>query len=140
MKDLKSIRIAMGITQQQLSVKTELSNITISNIENKVTIPQDDVRRRIEIALGCRVNWLKTLGLKPSFGKNWEALESDLRSLLNKVLSFSTLEQKQFIELVKIYIQTTETLLKDQDYNFQSIQLKELTALKKTRKHKKSTI
>lgn len=56
---LREARIRAGWTQSQLAKVTDLTNVTISNIENGKTKPAVKTIRQIEVICG-RVDWQRT--------------------------------------------------------------------------------
>ena len=54
--DLRSIRKAAGLTQQQLAVKCHIHRVTLNRIENHVYKPRSDTLRALSSALGCSVD------------------------------------------------------------------------------------
>ena len=56
---LREARIKSGWTQEKLAVVTDLTNVTISNIERGITEPQEQTRRQIEVCCG-KIDWKRT--------------------------------------------------------------------------------
>lgn len=106
MKDLKTLRIALGVSQKQLAAKSELTETTINNIERKYTRPQSDVRKRIEIVLGQKIDWLTTCGLIPVRSITWEDAESEYRKSLLNVHGLNEEQQELYVEMSYEYMKS----------------------------------
>jgi len=55
LNNLERIRKAAGLTQQEMSVKAEVSRKSINAIENGVYVPSTVLALKISRTLGCRV-------------------------------------------------------------------------------------
>lgn len=55
LNNLERIRKAVGLTQQEMSVKAEVSRKSINAIENGVYVPSTVLALKISRALGCKV-------------------------------------------------------------------------------------
>jgi len=55
LNNLERIREAAGLTQQEMSVKAEVSRKSINAIENGVYVPSTVLALKISRTLGCRV-------------------------------------------------------------------------------------
>ena len=106
MKDLKTLRIGFGISQKQLAAKTELTETTINNIERKYTRPQADVRKRLEIVLGEKIDWVTTCGLIPVRSLTWEQAEFDYRKSLLNVHGLDEAQQELYMEMSVEYLKS----------------------------------
>ncbi|MGB4546947.1 MAG: helix-turn-helix transcriptional regulator, partial [Flavobacteriaceae bacterium] len=53
--NLERIRKAVGLTQQEMSVKAEVSRKSINAIENGVYVPSTVLALKISRTLGCKV-------------------------------------------------------------------------------------
>jgi len=107
MRDLKINRKRRGWTQNQLAEEAELSNITISQIELGNVAPKAEVRRKIEKALGERVDWLTTRGLRtniPNKATSWELVEQNFRGALYMINSLQRDEIEEFFEVAQHYL------------------------------------
>jgi transcriptional regulator with XRE-family HTH domain len=107
MMDLREARLEAGLTQVELAKKAGVTDVTISTLENGKSTARDDTRRRIEIALGVRVNWLKTKGLQTyQQGEmtSWESVEQDFRKTLYGINSLQKDERVEFMKLAKEYL------------------------------------
>jgi len=123
MKDLKTLRLTRGITQKQLASKTELTETTINNIETHKTIPQSDVRKRIEIVFAEKIDWLSTCGLKPVREKSWESAEQELRKALLNVSGLEAEQQKSFLLMVNEYLKTLVSLMVEEKQEKEKINI-----------------
>jgi transcriptional regulator with XRE-family HTH domain len=110
MKDLKTLRIALGISQKQLAAKSELTETTINNIERKYTRPQSDVRKRIEVVLGEKIDWLTTGGLLPVREKTWEQAEQELRKAFLNVHGLNEEQQELYLTMASEYLNSLKFL------------------------------
>lgn len=112
MKTLKAFRESAGLTQIDLARKAGMASSTIVSIENQTSNPGNDTRRRIEEALGQRINWLENNGLpleeRPG---TWEQAESDLRAAILNVTGLQDFEQKQFFIVAKEYLESAQDLM-----------------------------
>ncbi len=108
---LREARQEKGLSQEALAAITGLTQVTVSLIETGKVAPQAATRRRIEKALGVRVNWLQTKGLR-SFRdgqmSTWEYVEQTFRKALLEVKGLSRSEQKEFLKLAKQYLKEFE--------------------------------
>lgn len=55
LNNLEHIRKAAGLTQQEMSVKAEVSRKSINAIENGVYVPSTVLALKISRTLGCKV-------------------------------------------------------------------------------------
>jgi putative transcriptional regulator len=55
LNNLERIRKAAGLTQQEMSVKAEVSRKSINAIENGVYVPSTVLALKISRTLGCKV-------------------------------------------------------------------------------------
>lgn len=55
LNNLERIRKAAGLTQQEMSVKAEVSRKSINAIENGVYVPSTVLALKISKTLGCKV-------------------------------------------------------------------------------------
>ena len=55
LNNLERIRKAAGLTQQEMSLKAEVSRKSINAIENGVYVPSTVLALKISRTLGCRV-------------------------------------------------------------------------------------
>ena len=55
LNNLERIRKAVGLTQQEMSVKAEVSRKSINAIENGIYIPSTVLSLKIAKTLGCKV-------------------------------------------------------------------------------------
>ena len=55
LNNLERIRKAVGLTQQEMSVKAEVSRKSINAIENGVYVPSTVLALKISLTLGCKV-------------------------------------------------------------------------------------
>ena len=55
LNNLERIRKAAGLTQQEMSVKAEVSRKSINAIENVVYVPSTVLALKISRTLGCKV-------------------------------------------------------------------------------------
>ncbi|MDB4031494.1 MAG: helix-turn-helix transcriptional regulator [Flavobacteriaceae bacterium] len=55
LNNLERIRKAVGLTQQEMSVKAEVSRKSINAIENGVYVPSTVLALKISRTLGCKV-------------------------------------------------------------------------------------
>ena len=63
LNNLERIRKAVGLTQQEMSVKAEVSRKSINAIENGVYVPSTVLALKISRTLGCKVEDLFELPL-----------------------------------------------------------------------------
>jgi transcriptional regulator with XRE-family HTH domain len=108
---LKSYRQYKAISQKELADRVGMSNLTISNIEKQVAEPNDETRRRLEVEVGQRIDWISTLGLKEISKKSWEECEQDLRHAILQAQGLTELERKQFNLIAKEYLTSFENLV-----------------------------
>jgi transcriptional regulator with XRE-family HTH domain len=106
MKDLKTFRVERGMSLEQLAAKAELTKATLINIERKYTRPQADVRKRIEIVLGEKIDWLTTCGLLPVRSVSWEQAESEYRKSLLNVHGLNEDQQELYMEMSYEYLKS----------------------------------
>lgn len=115
--DLRTARERARLTQRELAVmsgvseESGVSEIAISLLENKKTVAQNGTRRKLEKALGVRVNWLKTMGLKTRRQgemTSWEFVEQDFRKALYGIKSLQKGDQLEFLKLAKQYLREFE--------------------------------
>jgi transcriptional regulator with XRE-family HTH domain len=114
--DLREARSEAGLTQAELAKKAGLMDVTISTLENGKSAARNDTRRRIEKALGVRVNWLQTRGLRTyQQGEitGWESVEQDFRKTLYGIKSLQKNERVEFITLAKEYLAEFKEDLKE---------------------------
>ena len=140
MKSLKTLRCDSGMDQRLLAERSEITLLTIQNIESGRTVPHPDCRKRLEICLGSRINWLKTTGIKPcKEKKTWEEVESALRVVLQLVTALPESEFAAFFTMSKEYILTLEELMQ-MEYDDSRVPLSgNETIHKMCRKHVKLT-
>ncbi|MGV9206256.1 MAG: helix-turn-helix transcriptional regulator [Promethearchaeia archaeon] len=111
MKDLRTIRKELKLTQSDLAEFAGVSYVSISRIESGETVPRNDIRKKIEKSLNQRVNWLATCSLKKRRQgqmTSWEHSEQKLREALQEVYSLQKDERLDFIELANNYLETIE--------------------------------
>jgi len=72
-------------------------------------------RRRLELVLGKRINWLQTCGLQEVQPTNWEQAESGIRQALINCIGLSYDECRQFIQVAKEYIKSFEDMVNEAD-------------------------
>ena len=107
MMDLREARSQAGLTQAELAEKAGVADVTISTLENGKSAARNDTRRRIEKALGVRVNWLQTKGLRmyqQGEMTSWESVEQDFRKTLYGINSLQKDDRVEFIKLAKEYL------------------------------------
>jgi len=116
--DLREARIDKGLRQEDLAERANITVQTISLLENGKTTAQSQTRRAIEEALGVRVNWLKTKGLRTmQQGKmtSWELVEQNFRKALWQINGLPIELRQEFLNLAKHYLESFE-----QDLNSES--------------------
>ncbi len=104
---LKEARLKKNLSQSGLAANTGLTQGTLSLIETGKATPQADTRRRIERALGCRVNWLTTMGLltrREGQLSSWEHVEQTFRNALHEMNGLRTAELMEFLDLAEEYL------------------------------------
>jgi len=114
--NLRKARSQAGLTQAELAKKAGVTDVTISTLENGKSAARNDTRRRIEMALGVRVNWLKTKGLRTyQQGEmtSWESVEQDFRKTLYGINSLQKDERVEFIKLAREYLAEFKEDLKE---------------------------
>jgi transcriptional regulator with XRE-family HTH domain len=114
--DLREARSQAGLTQAELAKKAGLTDVTISTLENGKSTARDNTRRRIELALGVRVNWLRTRGLRThQQGEmtSWESVEQDFRKTLYGINSLQKDDRVEFIKLAREYLAEFKEDLKE---------------------------
>lgn len=115
MQDLRAARLNLNYTQQKLADNSELTYVTISNIENGTTVPQNDCRRRLEMVLGRRINWLLTQGLSMETPIVWEEAETLLRKSLLNINALPPDQQNDFISMAREYLNSVEQMIDEAD-------------------------
>ena len=114
--DLREARSEAGLTQAELAKKAGVKDSTISALEDGKNAARNDTRRRIEKALGVRVNWLQTRGLRTYQNgemTSWESVEQDFRKTLYGIKSLQKNERVEFIKLAKEYLAEFKEDLKE---------------------------
>ena len=104
--DLKTARQEAGLTQKELGEKAGITEVAVCLLENKKTVAQNETRRKLEKALGVRVNWLATHGLRTyRTGEmtSWELVEHNFRRALYGINSLQPDELAEFLELAEQY-------------------------------------
>jgi len=106
MDNLTNTRKKKFISQSELAEAAEVSVMTLSFIETGKTTPNNETRRKIELCLGCRVDWLATIGFRQSQGEGeaWEQVEQDYRKSLQNIFSLPKQEQAEFIQVAIKYL------------------------------------
>jgi transcriptional regulator with XRE-family HTH domain len=115
MKDLKTCRTECGLSQETLAERAEITATTINNIEQQNTSPQNDVRRRIEIVLHSRIDWLLTTGLTDVKETIWEQAEQEYRKTLLNINGLRPEEKEDFLIMARQYLDSLEALLETDD-------------------------
>lgn len=110
MKDLKSLRLERGLSLERLAAKSELTKTTLINIERKRTSPQGDVRKRIEIVLAEKIDWITTCGLIPVREISWEQAESEYRKALLNVHGLNEDQQELYLIMASEYLNSLKFL------------------------------
>jgi len=112
MKDLKSLRTYIGLTQSELADRSEIHEITICNVESQKGLPHSKVRKRLEIVFNERINWLATCGIEqPKEKVNWEEVENSFRKVLSLASGLKPVEREQFFLVAREYLNTFEKML-----------------------------
>ncbi len=104
------------MTQVELAEAAGLSQTQISHIELGKCSPRPTTIRRIEKALGIRVNWLATKGLhrfREGQMTTWEAVEQTFRKALHEINGLQQAERLEFVKLAKQYLKDYEDGIKN---------------------------
>lgn len=113
MRNLRTVRTSFHLSEMELANAAEVNFQTIQNIESqRTTMPRPDVRRRLEIALGQRIDWVKTAGLKRRPDRiSWEEAELNLRNAIQSISGLQKGEQVGMIQVAHNYILSIDEML-----------------------------
>ena len=115
MDNLKIARVRAGLTQTQLSALSGITVMGIRALEHQKTKPWPQTRQALEKTLRKRINWLETTGLQLQAkgpAPTWEAVEGDLRDVLQNVARLPDPAFTEFMALAREYLATLEELRK----------------------------
>lgn len=106
---IKEARKLKKLSQAKLAEIAGLSQVAISLIETGKSEPNADTRRRLEQALGCRINWLAAKGQR-NFrnGLLWEAVEGNFRKVIFDLNVLPRKQQQEFLHLAHRYLKEFE--------------------------------
>jgi transcriptional regulator with XRE-family HTH domain len=108
---LRQARENKRMTQVELAEATDLSQTQVSHIELGKCSPRPTTMRRIEKALGARVNWLTTKGVcsyQEGELSTWEHVDQTFRKALREINGLQNAERREFIKLARQYMKDFE--------------------------------
>jgi len=108
--DLRAERKSKGLTQAELAELAGVKALTISLIENGKSAPQARTRKKLERALGYRIDWMAGKGQRRfrEDRSDFALVEGRLRKVLYDVNFFEPGERRKFLKLAKRYIRQAE--------------------------------
>lgn len=112
---LEEARRKKNWSQKNLAARAGIHQPTLSLIENGQASPQAETRKDLERALGVRINWLATKGLRAyrqGQMSTWEAVEQSYRKALYGINSLQKDERIEFLKLARRYLKEFEEELK----------------------------
>jgi len=102
MKDLKSTRKALRVTQLELSEMTGINQGYLSELERGVHPPSERTRNKIESALGTKIDWIGMTDTKFLKGSYYES-ERLVFKLVKKTTLMDEPERKAITKLIRKY-------------------------------------
>jgi transcriptional regulator with XRE-family HTH domain len=101
---LKEVRKKLGLSQGQLSEKTGISQVLISNIESGKNSPQASTRAKIEKVLG-KIDWLNTRSLPRESKKKSTVPEAELQffKAIETINNLEEVEKFRFLVITELF-------------------------------------
>jgi transcriptional regulator with XRE-family HTH domain len=115
MKSLRQLRKDSGLTQEDLSVMSGISQDHLSFIERGIYKPTEKTRNKIEQALNTKVDWLET-GTIELHDCNWYQAERQLKRLVELTLNLDLNEKREFTKIVRKYFKLNRRIEKWEHY------------------------
>ena len=99
MKSLKQTRIEKGISRRYIADSLGINLSNLSPLESGKQCPTLLTRKRLELLLGVKINWLDTpsLNFSPHYKTDWDAVEKRFRSIIRMIAGLQTDERREFI-------------------------------------------
>jgi transcriptional regulator with XRE-family HTH domain len=102
--DIRTIRKEKKLSQEQLAKLSGLTSVTISLIETGKVFPNTQTRKKLERALGQRINWMNGKGKVKAKGQTFSELEERLRKVLYDINVLPDKDRKAFLSTVRTYL------------------------------------
>lgn len=102
MNNLKITRKSKGLTQKELAELSEIPQGHYSLIERGIYRSNEETRSKIEAAIGTKIDWIETAGIKLKNSSYYKA-ERCIYRLIEMIYLMNTEEKAAITNLIKKY-------------------------------------
>jgi transcriptional regulator with XRE-family HTH domain len=105
---LREIRKLRGLSQEKLAELAGTTQVTISLLETGKVAANSRTRKRLQKALGTKINWLDGKGTARFKGQDFNQLEERFRKVLYDVNFLPEKDKTDFLSIAKTYLSNIE--------------------------------